>query len=124
MARGSSSLPGRIATNHFEYATRGAFGATSRVPLLLFVHSGSGDASGDTLVVTPEDSFARAERYLVETGEHQRLRDARMFVQYGAQGTFREAVERITGRTVRGFVSGGDVEPDISTEVFYLQSEE
>jgi uncharacterized protein YbcI len=81
-------------------------------------------AGRDTLVSTLEDSFTPAERSLVAMGEHQRLRDARMFFQYASETKFCEAVERITGRSVRGFVSGLDAEHDISTEVFYLQPEE
>jgi uncharacterized protein YbcI len=57
-------------------------------------------------------------------GEHQRLRDTRMFFQYASEREFREIVERITGRTVRGFISGLDAEHDISTEVFHLHPEE
>ena len=45
-----------------------------------------------------------------------------MFFQYAEERTFCEAVERITGREVRGFVSGIDTERDISTEVFYLHA--
>jgi hypothetical protein len=30
-------------------------------------------------------------------------------------------VERVSGRCVRGFVSGMDTHQDISTEVFYLE---
>jgi uncharacterized protein YbcI len=54
-------------------------------------------------------------------GENQRLRDTRMFFQHASVDEFVGAVERITGRTVRGFVSGIDVEQDISSEVFYLE---
>jgi uncharacterized protein YbcI len=81
-------------------------------------------AGRDTLVSTLEDSFTPAERNLVAMGEHQRLRDARTFFQYASETQFRDAVEGITGRKVRGFVSGLDAEHDISTEVFYLHPEE
>ena len=81
-------------------------------------------AGRDTLVSTLEDSLTCAERNLVAMGEHQRLRDTRMLFQYGSERTLCDAVERITGRRVRGFVSGIDAHRDISTEVFYLEPEE
>lgn len=45
----------------------------------------------------------------VKMDEHQRLRDTRMFFQYATVREFCEPVERITGRTVRAFVSGLDM---------------
>jgi uncharacterized protein YbcI len=78
----------------------------------------------DTLIVTLEDSFTAAERNLAAMGEHQRLRDTRMFFQYAESHLFCDAVEQITGRKVRGFLSGVDAEQDISAEVFYLHPED
>jgi uncharacterized protein YbcI len=78
-------------------------------------------AGRNTIVMTLEDSFTPVERRLIALGEHQRVRDTRLFFQDAERGAFCAAVERITGREVRGFVSGVDVEHDISTEVFYLQ---
>jgi uncharacterized protein YbcI len=57
-------------------------------------------------------------------GEHQRLRDVRLFFQYARESDFREVVERITGRRVRAFVSGMDAAQDVSCEVFYLEPRE
>jgi uncharacterized protein YbcI len=78
-------------------------------------------AGPDILITTLEDSLTPAERNMVAMGENQRLRDTRMFFQYATTDEFVGAVERITGRKVRGFVSGIDVEQDISSEVFYLE---
>jgi uncharacterized protein YbcI len=80
-------------------------------------------AGNDVLVCTLQDSMTPAERSLVAMGEHQRLRDTRMFFQYASEDEFRETVERITGRKVWAFVSGIDTKHDVSTEVFYLESE-
>jgi len=74
----------------------------------------------DAILCTLEDSLTPAERNLVRMGEHQRLRDTRMFFQYASEQQFRESAERITGRTVRAFISGIDTEQDVSTELFYL----
>jgi len=78
-------------------------------------------AGPDILITTLEDSLTPAERRMAEMGEHQRLRDIRMFFQHASEDEFIATVERITGRTVRAFVSGIDTEQDISSEVFYLE---
>src|SRR3954464_13400993 len=77
-------------------------------------------AGPDTLVATLQDSLTPAERNLVALGEHQRLRDARVFFQYATEDQFREVVERLTGRKVWAFVSGIDTSRDVSSEIFYL----
>ena len=78
-------------------------------------------AGPNCLVCTLEESLTPAERNMVALGEHQRLRDIRLFFQHAAEESFVEIVERLSGRRVRGFVSGMDTERDISTEVFYLE---
>jgi uncharacterized protein YbcI len=78
-------------------------------------------AGPDCLVCTLEESLTPAERNMVALGEHQRLRDIRLFFQHAAEEEFVEIVERLSGRKVRGFVSGMDTEQDISSEVFYLE---
>jgi uncharacterized protein YbcI len=78
-------------------------------------------AGPDTLISTLENSLTPAERNMVALGEHQRLRDTRMFFQYASEERFREIIERLSGRKVRAFVSGIDVERDVSSEVFYLE---
>ena len=78
-------------------------------------------AGPDTLISTLEDSFTPAERNMAKAGEHQRLRELRMYFQHSSEKEFINAVEQMTGRKVRGFVSGIDVHQDISTEVFYLE---
>jgi uncharacterized protein YbcI len=78
-------------------------------------------AGPDLLVTTLQDSMTPAERNLVALGEHQRLRDTRMFFQYATEKEFRDSVEEITGRKVWAFVSGIDTREDVSTELFYLE---
>ena len=78
-------------------------------------------AGPDSVVVLLEDTLAPAERNLVKMGEHQRVRGTRLFFQYAAVREFCEPVERITGRTVRAFISGVDTEADgLATELFVL----
>ncbi|HEY8763444.1 MAG TPA: Na-translocating system protein MpsC family protein [Solirubrobacteraceae bacterium] len=67
-----------------------------------------------------EHTFTPAERNLQAMGEHQRLRDIRMLFQYAETSRFTEPIERITGRRVRGFISGIDTNSDIASEMFIL----
>jgi uncharacterized protein YbcI len=78
-------------------------------------------AGPDTLVATIENSLTPAERNMLDLGEHQRVREIRMFFQHASDAEFTGMVEEITGRTVWAFVSGMDTDKDVSTEVFYLE---
>jgi uncharacterized protein YbcI len=77
-------------------------------------------ATPDTILCTLENSLTPAERALVEMGEHQRLRDTRMYFQHATEEKFREVVQRVTGREVRAFISGIDTGQDVACEIFYL----
>jgi uncharacterized protein YbcI len=81
-------------------------------------------AGPDTLVCVLDGTLTPAERNLVTMGEHQRLRDLRLFFQYASVREFCEPVEQITGRKVRSFHSSTDTEADgQSVEVFVLHPE-
>lgn len=79
-------------------------------------------AGPDVVICTLEDSLTPAERSLVEMGEHQRLRDTRMYFQHATEKAFCEAIERILNRRVRAFISGIDTQVDVSSEVFHLET--
>lgn len=72
----------------------------------------------DMVVCVLEESLTPAEQNLAKMGEHERLRDMRMFFQYATVEEFCSPVERITGRKVRSFTSGIDTEQDVSVETF------
>jgi uncharacterized protein YbcI len=81
-------------------------------------------AGPDALVAVLENTLTPAERSLVELGEHQRLRDTRLFFQYATVEKFCTPVEQITGRVVRGFHSSIDTKANgQSIEVFTLYPE-
>jgi uncharacterized protein YbcI len=80
-------------------------------------------AGADTLGCLLEHTFTPAERNLQAMGEHQRLRDIRLFFQYAEKTKFTEPIERITGRQVKGFISGIDTNADIACELFVLEPE-
>ena len=77
-------------------------------------------AGPDAVVCTLEDTLTPVERRMAKLGEHQKLREVRIFFQHASEDDFRASVERITGRAVRAFVSGIDTGQDVSAEVFYF----
>jgi uncharacterized protein YbcI len=78
-------------------------------------------AGPDLVICTLEDSFTPAERKLAEMGEHQRLRDTRLYFQYATEADFRSVIEQVLGRKVRAFNSSTDTKTDVSVEVFHLE---
>jgi uncharacterized protein YbcI len=73
------------------------------------------------IAVVLENTLTPAERKLVEMGEHQRLRDMRLFFQYSSIEELLGPVEQATGRKVRAFSSGTDTKVDgLSVETFML----
>ena len=77
--------------------------------------------AGEVVTVVLENTLTPAERNLVRMGEHERLRETRMFFQYASVREFCEPVERITGRKVRAFISGIDTEVEgLTVETFIL----
>jgi uncharacterized protein YbcI len=80
-------------------------------------------AGPDALVCLLERTLTPAERNLQRWGEHERLRELRMFFQYAEAGRFTEPIERITGRRVKAFISGIDTSADIASELFVLEPE-
>ena len=77
-------------------------------------------AGADTLIVILESSLTVAERNLVAMGEHQRLREARLFFQYALEDQFRAIVEQALGRRTVAFITGIDPARDIALTVFTL----
>jgi uncharacterized protein YbcI len=78
-------------------------------------------AGPDVLTVVLEHTFTASERRLVRMGQHERLRDLRSLLQYDRTHDFCAPIERLTGRTVRAFISGVDTEADgLSVETFVL----
>ena len=78
-------------------------------------------AGSDIVVCTLEDSLTPAENRLAEMGEHQRLRDTRMYFQHASEKEFCGVIESVLKRKVRAFVSGLDTDTDVSAEIFYLE---
>ncbi len=77
-------------------------------------------AGPNTVICLLENTFTPAEKNLQSMGEHQRLRDMRMFFQYSSAPDFTAAVEQTLGRRVESFISGIDTNTDVACEVFTL----
>jgi uncharacterized protein YbcI len=75
----------------------------------------------DTIVSILGNSLTPVERTLRDVGSRQQLRDVRLMFQHASEADFRSAVEEACGRRVVGFMSGIDVDNDISCEVFTLE---
>jgi uncharacterized protein YbcI len=78
-------------------------------------------ANEDTLICVLENTFTPAEKNMVKLGEHQRLRDVRLFFQHASEGEFRSTVERIVGRPVRAYTSAIDTHADLCVEVYIFE---
>ena len=77
-------------------------------------------AGPDAVICTLRETFTPAERNMAAMGEHQRLRDMRMFFQYATEDEFVSSIEGIVGRKVVAFISGVDTKQDVSAELFYF----
>jgi uncharacterized protein YbcI len=78
-------------------------------------------AGPDTLVCVLENTFTPSERNMVTMGEHQRLRDVRLFFQHASENEFRQTIEAIIGRRVKSFGSATDTMTDTAFEIFVLE---
>ena len=81
-------------------------------------------AGPDALVCVMDDALLPAERKMVDMGEQQRVREARMFFQVATAAQFIETVESITGRTVRAFASASDPDRSVVMENFVFEPDQ
>jgi uncharacterized protein YbcI len=93
-----------------EFVGRGA--TKSRA----FVHN-------DVVVLLLEDGATRAEVNLVAAGRSELVRQQRDALQRAMEADLVAAVERLTGRTVRTFLSGLSTNGESAVEVFLLEAE-
>jgi uncharacterized protein YbcI len=70
--------------------------------------------------VVLQDSLTRGEQTLADVGEGQAVLDLRRRWQRIMQADVTRDIERLTGRTVIGFMSDNHIDPDLAVEVFVL----
>ena len=75
----------------------------------------------DTVVCVLEDGATKAEVNLVAAGRAELVRSQRDALQRAMETQLIAAVERLTGRKVRTFLSGTSTLADSSVEVFVLE---
>jgi uncharacterized protein YbcI len=80
--------------------------------------------SQDVVVCLLEDGATKGERNLVAAGRADLVRLGRDVLQRAMEEQLTAAVERITGRTVRLFLSGSSTPGESSVEVFVLEPED
>jgi uncharacterized protein YbcI len=81
-------------------------------------------AGNDTLVCVLENVLLPAELKLVEMGQQDRVREARMSFQVATEPDFVAAVEQILYRKVRAFASAVDPDTNVVFENFYFEPSE
>jgi uncharacterized protein YbcI len=79
--------------------------------------------SGDLIACVLEGVLTPSEESLIAGGSSARVADSRWLLQRDAEARFVAAVERITGRQVKEFISGMNPHADgTAVEVFVLAS--
>ena len=79
---------------------------------------------GDVITCVLSDVYTRAEHTLLAHGRADMVLRQRYELQEAVREEFVGVVEQITGRTVIGFFSGNQAEPDLSVEVFVLEPQD
>jgi uncharacterized protein YbcI len=79
---------------------------------------------GDYAVCILEEIFTTAERTLIDAGSAEHVSETRRKFQEAVKDEFIAVVERITGRTVRVFLSQVDVGANLALEFFVFSERE
>jgi uncharacterized protein YbcI len=74
----------------------------------------------DLVVCVLRGGFSRVEQTLLNGGRGSAVIQQRMEFQELMRGRFEAVIEQATGRTVIGFMSGNQQDPDMMCEVFIL----
>ena len=75
---------------------------------------------GNVLVTLMHEVLTHAEKSLTKTHQADAVNHIRHLFQETMEADFREAIERLTGRTVLAFISGNHIDPDVAAELFIL----
>jgi uncharacterized protein YbcI len=75
----------------------------------------------DLIVCVLQDVLSKGEQNLVRSGERETVLQARSAYQEMMSREAVEAVEELSGRTVKAFTSANHLEPDLAVEIFVLE---
>ena len=78
----------------------------------------------DLVVVVMTGGYHAADQTLFEAGKWYEVRQARMSWQDSMEARFVEAIERLTHRDVKAFMSANHQGPDLTVELFVLEREQ
>ena len=76
--------------------------------------------SDDLVVCVLADTLTKSERKLVDAGEQHLVLEERSAFQRMIREEAVGAVEGLTGRTVKAFMSNNHIDPDVAVETFVL----
>lgn len=79
---------------------------------------------GNLVVCLLEGGFTRAEQTLNDNDKQDLVVAGRVGLQESMRQAMIAAVQEITGRRVRSFMSANDLEHNLQTEIFVLSSED
>jgi uncharacterized protein YbcI len=74
----------------------------------------------DLVVLVMAGGYTAGEQTMFEAGKWHDVRQARLAWQDSMEARFVEAIERLTRRTVKAFMSANHQGPDITVELFIL----
>jgi uncharacterized protein YbcI len=77
----------------------------------------------DLVIVVLGGGSTAAERTMFDAGKWHEVRDARLAWQDSMEVRFVETIERLTHRRVTAFLSANHMDPEVTVELFMLQSE-
>ena len=75
----------------------------------------------DVIVCLLEEVYTPAERTLIQAGRFDQVRSLRTAFEDEVEPLLRAAVEAVTGRRVRAFLSQVNADPELASEVFVLE---
>jgi uncharacterized protein YbcI len=75
----------------------------------------------DVILCLLEEVYTPAERTLIRAGRFDQVRSLRTAFQDEVEPLLRAAVEAVTGRRVRAFLSQVNADPELASEVFVLE---
>ncbi|TMK66594.1 MAG: DUF2294 domain-containing protein [Actinobacteria bacterium] len=107
-ARRATTISNAMTQMHREYYGRGATSVRTVI-------------DRNHVVTFLEDILTPMERTLVDAGEIEPVRQARLAFQKAMRTRFIDTIESATGRKVRAFLSQVHFDPDIAAELFVLE---
>ncbi|HEV3056238.1 MAG TPA: DUF2294 domain-containing protein [Solirubrobacteraceae bacterium] len=102
---------------------------STRIVAILREHYGRGPMKAKTyalddiiVVVMRGSGFTPLEKTIMDSGQPDRVVEMRHDFQHMMTERFTETIEQLTGRKVLAFLSQAHVEPDITMEIFFIDS--